>query len=126
MDSPYWCSKSLSLYFVDLFGKNIYRYSYKHNKVYQSEIKGQVQPSFCIPVKKSYNQFLIGLNRSVVLCEWDGYSSYTKIIRVLCSVEDGTTNHLNQAVAGPNGVWSIIELFFFFNRENICNMLTNV
>lgn len=69
-------------------------------------------PSFLIPIKGSPNQFAVGLNRSVVQCEWDGVSPYAKIVRILCTVEEGTKNHMNQAVAGPNGV---LNYLFFIN-----------
>lgn len=107
MDSPYWDKTTMSLYFCDLFGTHLYRYSYKENKIYQTEIQGQTMPSFFIPAEGTTDKYFVGLNTSVVYCQWDGYSNYAKIIRTLCTVEENMQHHLNQAVAGPKGVYNV-------------------
>lgn len=64
LDAPHYDCSTGNLYFVDLFGKAIFRYNEAQNKVYYAVITGFANPSFLIPVKDQPGCFIAGLNDS--------------------------------------------------------------
>ncbi|XP_055306657.1 regucalcin-like, partial [Sitodiplosis mosellana] len=115
MDSPFYDCKTKSLYFVDLFNKNIYRYSEENNRVYYCSVPGFSQPSFFIPVRGKHGVYSMGQNTSIYEVGWDGFSTVCNIIAKVTSAEDGTTHHTNAAIARPKGA-----LHFGYYSQNLC------
>lgn len=102
LDSAFYDCKKRNLYFTDLFGKNIFSYSEKTTKTAAASIPGFAPITFIIPTRNSDDQFIIGVNNSVYLMEWDSISTKPTVLKKLFSVgsRGSMTNH---AIAGPKG-----------------------
>lgn len=121
MDSPHYDCKTRNLYFVDLFGQYIFRYSEKLNQFYYASIPGVITPSFFIPTRSKPGVFVMGENNTVYIVQWDGYSKNATIIGNLTTVEQGTNHHTNNAIAGPRGA-----LYFgMLNSQSLCGKWFN-
>lgn len=59
--------------------------------------------SIIIPVKNKKDQFVITLERELVLVTWDGESSKPSKIEKLQEVDKGSSNVFNDGKADPSG-----------------------
>lgn len=115
MDSPFYDCKSKSLYFVDLFKENIYRFSEKDEKVYYCAVPNFAMPSFFIPIRGKEDRFAMGQNQTVYEVQWDGRSKVCNIVGTITKTPEDTAQHTNAAIAGPNGA-----LYFGFFSNVLC------
>lgn len=99
LENPHWDAETNSLYFADVFGKLLVRYSYEENKIYPTSVNGLDLAGFFIPVEGRRNQYLVGANESAVIVEWDGRSSTATAVCTLFSTPAG----INSAAVGPTG-----------------------
>lgn len=120
-DSPYWDSKTNSLYYTDIYNTNhsIFRYNYDDGRIYQAKIPNEDPASFIIPVKCSKNKFVVGVGKFVKLIKWNGKSSCAKVIRTLTRVElepANSGNNIHIGRADCNG-----RLYFGTFRKELCS-----
>lgn len=99
LENPHWDAKTNSLYFADVFGKLLVRYSYEEKKIYPTSVNGLQLPGFFFPVEGYLNKFLVGANDSAVIIEWDGRSPTATSLCTLFSIPAG----INSALVGPSG-----------------------
>lgn len=99
LENPHWDSETNSLYFADVFGKLLVRYSYEENKIYPTSVNGLDLAGFFIPTEKQTDLFLVGANDSAVIVEWDGRSTTASAVCTLFSIPAG----INSALVGPTG-----------------------
>lgn len=63
------------------------------------------------------NQFAVGIERSIEICDWDGVSDVATINRTIINVEPSdfySTNSFNDGKADPNGrLWAGTERSLF-------------
>lgn len=69
-EEPTWDGRTNRLYYVDIHSGRIFAYHYDTEKLTSAQLSGEVTP--VIPSTTDPNIFLVGVNRSVVLVEWDG------------------------------------------------------
>lgn len=106
-EGPHWSNETQSLYYVDIEGSKLLRYSYTENKVYKANIENIELPSFIIPVENSTDLFVVGAGRKVIIVHWDGVSNTAQMKKVLFEVEmndkrfDG--NRFNDGKCDPQG-----------------------
>lgn len=116
LDSAYYDCSCKSLYFVDLFGNKIFRYSEEDDSVYYATVSGlEAGPSFCVPIRKKPGHFLVGAGHSVYKVEWDGKSTKATSTGTLATVEENTDHSMNHGMAGPNG-----EFYFGTLGSTLC------
>ncbi|KAJ3654207.1 hypothetical protein Zmor_013411 [Zophobas morio] len=84
-EGPHWDVSSQSLYFVDISGKQILKYTPSTNKLTKATI--EKSPSFIIPIENKKNQFLVSLRNDLAVVSWDGESEDVKILENICGVE---------------------------------------
>lgn len=121
LDAPFYDCSSQSLYFVDLFQENIYRYSENQNRVYYCNVPGYPTPSFFMPIRGQQGRFLMGQDKSVYAVQWDGFSTTCNIVGTVTQAENGTNHHTNSAVAGPRGA-----LYFGYFSQGLCGKSSSV
>lgn len=126
-EGPHWDQASQSLYYVDIFGKAIHKYTPSTNQhttaVLGNSSKSQTNAfvrnqhfiagkhvGFIVPVEGKSDQFVVGLGRTIALVTWDGVSQEASRVEVLAEVEnragvDG--NRFNDGKADPVGrLWA--------------------
>lgn len=104
LDSPSYDCRTRSLYFSDLFGIYIFRYSELTGGMDYTSIPGYPQISFVIPTKNDPTKMVIGCNNSVYLMQWNGRTGVTPtILKKILTLQPDTQARINQAIAGPNG-----------------------
>lgn len=108
--SPHWDAERQSLYFVDNndVEKSIFRYDFRTKTLYEAGFAGNIthQPSFIIPIKSHKNRFALSVERSVLIIEWDGKSSFVKPIRTATAVEQEAIyddNDFDSGKVDPSG-----------------------
>ncbi|KAJ6639871.1 Regucalcin [Pseudolycoriella hygida] len=92
---PHWSQKTLSLYYVDIHGPNslLLRYDYQENRVYSASVSGAPSLLFLLPIACTKDQFLVGIDRTTVVVQWDGRSPEATILRPLFEVDCETSNY---------------------------------
>ncbi|KAJ8941547.1 hypothetical protein NQ318_011504, partial [Aromia moschata] len=103
-ECPTWDPRTGLLYYVDIHSGRIFTYEYTSKKIYSIQLNGEVAP--VIPSKSDPNQLIVGLNRSVVVVEWDGKQNLGNQ-RVLATVQkDHPKSRMNDGKADNEGrVW---------------------
>lgn len=114
-DSPHWCAKTQSLYYVDFFGVDFHicRYDYRESTIYTALIENAPpNAGFIIPIEGRPNEFAVGFSdRTVKRISWNGKSKKAFILGKLFEVEQdpyykdniwhvGKTDPLNRFVGG--------------------------
>lgn len=105
-EGPHWDAQTQNLYYVDIYGPSILRYSLDENKVYSASVDGENAISFILPVEGTTNEFAIGIGRRIGVVSWDGKSPKANILRIVGEVEKEDTyktNRFNDAKVAPNG-----------------------
>ena len=105
-EGPHWDEETQSLYFVDIMGKSIHKYTPSLKK--HTELKLDKQVSFIIPIKGSSDRFIISLQLEIAILTWDGNSSTPSNIETVVVVEGGLENNrINDGKADPMGnLWA--------------------
>lgn len=101
MDTPHYDLATRSLYFIDLFTPNVYRYSEDDDRIYTCKAPNNLQAGFFIPTKDGSNKFVGGFNNSVYTFEWDGVSKNCKLVEEIFSVTKGSNPNMNKGIFGP-------------------------
>lgn len=111
--APIWDAKTLSLFYVDVFGTefDLYRYDWAEKKLHRASVPINLAPKvvdFLIPIADSSDLFAIGVaNRVAKIIRWDGKATTAEIVDSnLFSVEQDPkymTNWWHIAVADPKG-----------------------
>lgn len=60
--NPHWDVETNSLYFVDLFGKLLIRYSYTNQKLDWLKVDGIETPGYFMPIQCSFDRYAVGAN----------------------------------------------------------------
>lgn len=101
-EEPTWDGRKNILYFVDMHNGSIYAYHYNTNEVTRIQLEGDVTP--VVPSKNDPNLFYVGLGRSVVALEWDGFNNTPSKQRVLTTIsEDFPNSRFNDGKADKEG-----------------------
>lgn len=85
--NPHWDDETNSLYFVDLLGDLLYRYSYEHNTLYWLKVKGIENSGYFMPIRGSPHQYAVSSNESAYIINWDGFSRRGTIDQKVFSVQ---------------------------------------
>ncbi|KAI4465925.1 regucalcin [Holotrichia oblita] len=107
-ESPFWDEKSQTLYFVDIFGKSVQRYS-PRTKDYVRAVVGEKNVSFIIPVEGQDNTFVIGYGNEVAKLVWDGVSDKIDSLETIAELKNTSerSHRFNDGKADPNGqLWA--------------------
>lgn len=115
MDSPFYDCRRKSLYFVDLFKKNMYRYSEEDNRVYYCSVSQFTQPSFILPARGKDNTYVVGFNESTWVVSWDGVSTLCSIVKKFVTPDNEAGHQTNSACAGPKG-----SLYWGYLSSGLC------
>lgn len=94
---PHWDPQTHSLYYVDIHDSDEYkssllRYDYDENHVYSASIDGARTLLFLLPIEDTKDQFLVGIDRTVVIARWDGRSTKATIVRPLFELDCKVSN----------------------------------
>nr|XP_023014141.1 regucalcin-like [Leptinotarsa decemlineata] len=105
-EAPHWDADTQTLYFVDINGYSIHRYvpaTKKHTSAYVGK-----NVSIIIPVKGKTDQFVISLERELVVVTWDGESDKPSKVEKLYEVDkDIKKNVFNDGKCDPSGrLWT--------------------
>ncbi|XP_072380392.1 regucalcin-like isoform X2 [Diabrotica undecimpunctata] len=96
-ESPYWDANNQCLYFVDLMESTVFRYAPRSKrKLRQVKIENH-KISMIIPVIDRKNRFIIGLNNSIAVMDWNRKDSEVKSINKLYEVD---IDHVNFFTGG--------------------------
>lgn len=85
--NAHWDDETDSLYFVDEFGKLLYRYSYAINQLDWLTVDGVENPGFFMPIRSSRTQYAVGSDETTFLINWDGHSKVGTIDQEVFSVK---------------------------------------
>lgn len=99
-EGPHWDVETQSLYFIDVFGKNIHKYVPSTGQ-HTSATLGKV-PSIIIPVKGKQNQFVVGSGNEIDIVTWDGVSEKVSKIEKIVEMKQ-TDSRLNDGKIDPKG-----------------------
>ncbi|CAH1996593.1 unnamed protein product [Acanthoscelides obtectus] len=69
-EEPHWDGRKNILYYVDIHAGGVLAYHFYTKKVSKITLNGEASP--VVPARNNPNVLLVGLNRSVVVVEWDG------------------------------------------------------
>ncbi|KAJ8944492.1 hypothetical protein NQ318_011750 [Aromia moschata] len=104
-ESPHWDSETQSLYLVDIFGQSIHKYVPSTKRFTTAHIGKKI--SIIIPVQGKKDQFIITIDRQIVLIKWDGESKDISILETLYDVETDTDKTLNDGKCDSTGrLWA--------------------
>ncbi|XP_050501744.1 regucalcin-like isoform X3 [Diabrotica virgifera virgifera] len=105
-EGPHWDDKKQCLYFVDIIESSICKYVPSTKKLTKAKI-GDYNVSLIIPVKDKNNEFVVTLNNSVAVVEWDGESPNVSSVKNLYEVEAGTNSAINDGKCDKMGrLWA--------------------
>ena len=95
---PFW--NNGNLFYVDMFGKALYRYSFAEDKAYKTVIAGNDKMTgIFLPIKNNPNQYIVGMGNTVGTISWDGHSASATKVRELFHV--APTSTLNGLFVSP-------------------------
>ncbi|GJQ86435.1 hypothetical protein Trydic_g10342 [Trypoxylus dichotomus] len=108
-EGPHWDVESQSLYYVDILGQAIHKYTPSTNRHTKAKIEGG-PVSLLVPVEGSPDRFLISIGRKLAVVTWDGVSATPSKVEELLEVEneaDLAGNRFNDGKADPAGrLWA--------------------
>lgn len=99
--NPVWDAETNSLYFIDLLGEYVFRYSPDKNLVQSVTFDGLFHPGIFRPIRGSDVLFMTTANDTGILIEWDGHSPTASFERTLFRV--GPNQYINDGYAFENG-----------------------
>lgn len=92
-EAPHWDDESQSLYYVDIIGMSIHKYTPSTKKYHKASV-GLNQASFIIPIHGEKNQFVVSLGREIARIFWN--NDDIRIIEKLAEVEKSEEFHYNR------------------------------
>lgn len=98
--SPFYDIETDSVYFIDLLGTLLYRYSRQDDKIVAITVDGVNHPGYFIPLQGSRNQYVTSTGNAVVIVNWNGHSNAGTIDRTVFNVTQNTWIH--RAFTLPN------------------------
>ncbi|XP_072380394.1 regucalcin-like [Diabrotica undecimpunctata] len=101
-EGPHWDDKKQCLYFVDILKSTINRYVPSTKEHTWAKLDDH-NISIIIPVKDRENYFIVAVDRSVCLVNWDGQSKEVANIETLVEIEEGTEHVLNDGKCDNTG-----------------------
>uniref|UniRef100_A0A146KRS8 Regucalcin n=1 Tax=Lygus hesperus TaxID=30085 RepID=A0A146KRS8_LYGHE len=101
-EGPHWDVKSQSLFFVDIRGPTLFKYTPATEQIVS--IKTGTDPvGFIIPVKGKKDHFVIGEKLNITLIHWDTTSNQIVSKEVLDTLPEPSTNRINDAKCDASG-----------------------
>uniref|UniRef100_A0A0K8TC18 SMP-30/Gluconolactonase/LRE-like region domain-containing protein n=1 Tax=Lygus hesperus TaxID=30085 RepID=A0A0K8TC18_LYGHE len=101
-EGPHWDVKSQSLFFVDIRGPTLFKYTPATKQIVS--IKTGTDPvGFIIPVKGKKDHFVIGEKLNITLIHWDTTSNQIVSKEVLHTLSEPSTNRINDAKCDASG-----------------------
>lgn len=114
-DNPFWDVKTQSVYFGDVLGAYVYRYSLEDDKVYSTTADGLTRSAFLVPINGSSTKYLATTNGTeLVIFEWDGYTSTSTIVETISSLPPD--QNINNFYVTPYG-----HIYFGTYAPTLCN-----
>lgn len=101
-ENPFWDCKSQCLFFADLASNRIHRYDLRQDRMWTATIDGIAGAQSLIPMKRR-GCFAVAVGNTMWKVRWNGYSSKATIDKKIFTVNDGTTDKIHIAIAGPRG-----------------------
>ncbi|KAF2879806.1 hypothetical protein ILUMI_26333 [Ignelater luminosus] len=107
-EGPHWDVETQTLYYVDIFGKTIHKYTPSTKKHAKANIGEHV--SLILPVEGKSDQFVISIKREIYLITWDGVSETVTKLKKIAEVDtplDVQGNRINDGKTDPTGkLWA--------------------
>ncbi|XP_073955505.1 regucalcin-like [Choristoneura fumiferana] len=102
-ESPHWDARAQALYFVSAYEKTIHKYVLATGEHTKTQLDGNI--GFLVPIEGKLSQFLVGVERKLLVVQWDGREgSEAAVVEQLGEVDQETpTNRLNDGKADPRG-----------------------
>ncbi|XP_041980349.1 regucalcin-like [Aricia agestis] len=103
-EGPHWDERQQSLFFVSIHDCTIHKYVLASKTHTKTKLDGRV--GFIIPVEGTTNQFVVGVETTFKVIEWDGAEgSAVKVVRELATVDEEVTpkTRINDGKADPRG-----------------------
>ncbi|KAF5301130.1 hypothetical protein FQR65_LT08960 [Abscondita terminalis] len=100
-EGPTWDSRTNLLYFVDIFEGRALSYNYLTNELNAIYLHGNTTP--IIPTKTNPCQFIVGIERSVSLIEWDGKETVFSKKALVTVSNQFPTSRFNDGKADKDG-----------------------
>nr|XP_022906695.1 regucalcin [Onthophagus taurus] len=108
-EGPHWDPYIQSLFYVDILGQSVHKYTPATNTHTQTYIEGG-PVSLLVPVEGHSDLFLISIGRKLAVITWDGVSEKPSKIETLIEVENEPEtrgNRFNDGKADPAGrLWA--------------------
>ncbi|XP_044267290.1 regucalcin-like [Tribolium madens] len=108
-EAPHWEAESESLFYVDILGMAVYKYTPATKKCTKASV-GVNLVSFIIPVEGEKNQFVVSLGREIVRIFWNSETEDMKVVEKLAEVENSpefVDNRFNDGKCDPSGrLWA--------------------
>ncbi|CAA9995026.1 unnamed protein product [Nesidiocoris tenuis] len=104
-EGPHWDPESQSLFFVDIRGPKIFKYSPQTNTTISISL-GTDPVGFVVPVKGQPDRFIVGEKLNLTLVHWDTKANKLVSKEVLVTLPDPTSNRINDGKADASGrIW---------------------
>lgn len=103
-EGPHWDERQQALFFVNILENGIHKYVPSTGVHTHTKVDGSV--GFIVPVERTTDQFIIGLDRRFVIIQWDGGDGTpVKIVHELGTVDQDIepSPRLNDGKADPRG-----------------------
>lgn len=100
-EGPHWDSETQCLYLVDIFKKSLHKYV--PSTGHHAQITFDKPTSIIIPVRGKTDQFIVTLERDLVLVTWDGVSEKPSKVEKITDVDGNTENRINDGKCDPSG-----------------------
>lgn len=114
-----WDDATNSLYFNDLFARDVGRYSLDDNKVYKVPVGNGETTSYITPISGRPNHYLVGLNNRAVVFEWNGTSSEATEKETFFTGPAGTIFSTILATANNDIIMGVFADTFCENPANL-------
>nr|XP_034829408.1 uncharacterized protein LOC117986645 [Maniola hyperantus] len=103
-EGPHWDDRQQALFFVDILNCSIHKYHLATKQHTKTKLGGRV--GFIVPVEGTTDQFLVGLERTFTIVQWDGgEGSPATVVRELGTVDADVVppTRINDGKADPKG-----------------------
>ncbi|XP_017785355.1 PREDICTED: uncharacterized protein LOC108568659 [Nicrophorus vespilloides] len=97
-EGPHWDQRTQSLYYVDIFGQTINKYTPATES--HSKAKLDENVTFIIPKDGEPDKFIITVGSKIVEIEWNGISPDVKILKTLTEMD---SKRINDGKCDPRG-----------------------
>ncbi|CAA9995027.1 unnamed protein product [Nesidiocoris tenuis] len=101
-EGPHWDVASQSLFFVDIRGPKIFKYSPQTNSAISISL-GTDPVGFIVPVKNQPDYFVVGEKLKIVVVHWDTKSNELLSKKVLVTLPEPQTNRINDGKVDAKG-----------------------